>query len=48
MLTNSKIALSGALVLATASAAVAAPKLNTTKIAGDLLGGPPSGFITRT
>jgi hypothetical protein len=40
MLTNSKIALSGALVLATASAAVAAPKLNTTKIAGDLLGGP--------
>jgi len=38
MLTNSKIALSVALVLATASAAVAAPKLDTTKIAGDLLG----------
>jgi hypothetical protein len=38
MLTNSKIALSVALVLATASAAVAAPKLNTTQIAHDLLG----------
>ena len=38
MLTNPKIALSVALVLATASAAVAAPKLNTTKIAHDLLG----------
>jgi hypothetical protein len=40
MWTNSKIALSVALVLATASAAVAAPqhKLNTTKIAHDLLG----------
>ena len=40
MLTNSKIALSVALVLATASAAVAAPKLNTTQVAHDLLGGP--------
>src|SRR5262245_39208830 len=38
MLTNSKIALSVALVLATASAAVAAPKLNTTQIAHNLLG----------
>ena len=38
MLTNSKIALSVTLVLATASAAVAAPKLNTTQIAHDLLG----------
>jgi hypothetical protein len=37
MLINSKIALSVALVLATASAAVAAP-LNTTQIAHDLLG----------
>ena len=40
MLTNSKIALSVAFVLATASAAVAAPKLNTTQVAHDLLGGP--------
>ena len=40
MLTNSKIALPIALVLATASAAVAAPKLNTTQVAHDLLGGP--------
>jgi hypothetical protein len=56
MLTNSKIALSVALVLATASAALMwlkspsrspPPKLNTTQIAHDLLG-PPSGFITRT
>jgi hypothetical protein len=38
MLTNSKIALSVALVLATASAAVADPKLNTTQIAHDRLG----------
>jgi hypothetical protein len=38
MLTNSKMALSVALVLATASLAVAAPKLNTHKIADDLLG----------
>jgi hypothetical protein len=38
MLTNSKIALSVALVLATASAAVADPTLNTTQIAYDRLG----------
>jgi hypothetical protein len=38
MLTNSKIALSVAFVLATASAAVADPELNTTQIAYDRLG----------
>jgi hypothetical protein len=38
MLTNWKIALSVALVLATASAALADPKLNTTQIAHDRLG----------
>ena len=38
MLTNSKIALSVAFVLATASAAVADPNLNTTQIANDRLG----------